>query len=387
MIAEGRVVNREVHGASAEDVRVQLTQAGHVVIGIRQQKKRLLQAARSKFSLALFLQELSTLLEAGLVLTEALEALRDKSDANPSARHIIDSVVAVMYEGRSFSQALAGHPDVFPALLVATVASSEGSGQLHVVLRRYQEYEGKIEVLRKRVTGALIYPAVVIGVGCAVLLFMAFFIVPRFAVVFESVSQRSGSVQAMLWWSQLLEDGSAMVVAGMVAAVVGSVLCVRTARFKRTFRTLLFAIPQVRNLCTLFALTRFYRTVGLLIAGGTPAIVALGLAREVLPAFMHERLLAALAELASGVAVATALSAHRLTTPVAYRLMRVGEQSGDLGAMFAYAAQFHDGTLDRAVDWISKVCEPVLMIAVGATVGAALIMLYMPIFGLADSIG
>lgn len=387
MIAEGRVVNREVHGASAEDVRVQLAHAGHVVIGIRPHRKRLFQVASSKFSLALFLQELSTLLEAGLVLTEALEALRDKSDVNPSARHIIDSVVAVMYEGRAFSQALGQHPDVFPALLVATVASSEGSGQLHVVLRRYQEYEGKIAILRKRVIGALIYPSVVIGVGCGVLLFMAFFIVPRFAAVFESVSQRSGSVQAMLWWSKLLEDGSAMVVTGMVATVAACVWCVRTARFKRTFRKLLFAIPQVRNLCTLFALTRFYRTVGLLIAGGTPAIQALRLARDVLPVFMHERLQVALGELESGVPVSTAMSANQLTTPVSYRLMRVGEKSGNLGAMFEYAAQFHDGTLDRAVDWISKVCEPVLMIAVGATVGAALIMLYMPIFGLADSIG
>ncbi|GAB1847307.1 type II secretion system F family protein [Achromobacter xylosoxidans] len=387
MICDGEVVAKEVHGDSEDAVRGQLSAAGHVVLGVRRLKGRAARFRRSGFSLTLFLQELSTLLEAGLVLTEALEALRDKSDANQAVHHIIDGLVATMYDGRSLSQALERYPDVFPSLLVATVACAEGGGQLHVVLKRYQEYEAKLEVIRKRVISALIYPAVVVSVGICVLLFMAFFIVPRFAAVFETVSPRTGSVEAMLWWSTLLQENGMAVFAALVGLVACVVIGVRSVAFRQALGRLLRKVPKVREITKLFALTRFFRTVGLLVSGGTPVILALRLSRGVLPVHMHPQLAAAISELEAGLPIATVLHGHGLTTPVAERLLRVGEQSGNLGSMCEYAAQFHDGTLDRAVEWLSKVCEPVLMLVVGATVGAALIMLYMPIFGLADSIG
>lgn len=387
MIRDGVVTAKDIHGDSEETIRAQLTAAGHVVISMRKLRPRIFKSGRAGFSLTLFLQELSTLLEAGLVLTEALEALRKKSDANAASRHIIDGVVAAMYEGRSLSQALEGRPDVFPPLLVATLASAEGGGKLHVVLRRYQEYEAKLELIRKRVISALIYPAVVVSVGVGVLLFMAFFIVPRFAAVFETVSPRTGNVEAMLWWATLLREHGAAVAAGLFAAVASLFMGARAAAFRRVMTRQLRKIAKVREIAKLFALTRFFRTVGLLIEGGTPVIAALGLARGVLPEHMHAQLTAATGALQAGLPVSAVLSEHGLTTPVAESLLRVGEQSGNLGSMFEYAAQFHDRTLDRAVEWLSKVCEPVLMLVVGATVGTALIMLYMPIFGLADSIG
>ncbi|WP_010093775.1 type II secretion system F family protein, partial [Burkholderia ubonensis] len=141
------------------------------------------------------------------------------------------------------------------------------------------------------------------------------------------------------------------------------------------------------DVCALFALTRFYRTVGLLIAGGTPVIAALELSGKTLPDHFRARLAAALTELRAGRPVAAVLAAHALTTSVAERLLRVGEQSGDLGGMCEHIAQFHDGALDRSIEMLSKVFEPVLMLAVGATVGAVVLLLYMPIFELAGSIG
>lgn len=387
MIRGDAVVVEDVHGDSEEAIRGRLEDAGHVVISMRKRRQRVFASPRTGFSLTLFLQELSTLLEAGLVLTEALEALRDKSGAHHASRRIIDGVIAAMYEGRSLSQALEGRPDVFPLLLVATLASAEGGGQLHVVLRRYQEYEAKLELIRKRVISALIYPTVVVSVGVCVLLFMAFFIVPRFAAVFETVSSRTGSVEAMLWWSTLLQENGTAVGVALVAAAAGLVAGVRTVAFRRLLTRQLRKIPRVREIGKLFALTRFFRTLGLLISGGTPVIAALELARGVLPEHMQAKLAAAVSGLQAGLPVSAVLGEHGLTTPVAERLLRVGEQSGNLGGMCEYAAQFHDRTLDRAVEWFSKVCEPVLMLVVGVTVGAALIMLYMPIFGLADSIG
>jgi general secretion pathway protein F len=173
----------------------------------------------------------------------------------------------------------------------------------------------------------------------------------------------------------------------VAASFVGAGLAIRSAAFKRAAQRLMWRAPKVRDVCALFALTRFYRTVGLLIAGGTPVIVALELSGKVLPEHFRARLAAALIDMRAGRPVAAVLAAHALTTSVAERLLRVGEQSGDLGGMCEHIAQFHDGALDRAIEMLSKVFEPVLMLAVGATVGAVVLLLYMPIFELAGSVG
>ncbi|NTX42720.1 type II secretion system F family protein [Burkholderia cepacia] len=386
VLADGKVALQTIEAASEADVRARIAAQGGVALDIR--RARLVSRKRAtKFALALFLQELSTLLDAGLVLIEALEALRDKNDAGKASKQVIDRILSVMYQGQPLSAALAQQPDVFPGLLVATIASSEDSGQLPAVLKRYQQYEVRIEQIRKRVTGALIYPAVVIGVGIAILLFMAFFVIPRFAVVFESLTTLPPTAQVMLWWATLLRENGAAVGMTVAAAAVGAGLAVRSAAAKRAAQRLMWRAPKVRDVCALFALTRFYRTVGLLIAGGTPVIDALELSGKVLPAHFGARLAAALSELRAGRSVSTVFAAHALTTSVAERLLRVGEQSGDLGGMCEHIAQFHDGALDRSIEMISKVFEPVLMLAVGATVGAVVLLLYMPIFELAGSVG
>ncbi|KVZ74650.1 type II secretion system protein [Burkholderia ubonensis] len=387
MLADGRIVQQTVEGASAAEVRARFAVQGIAVLEIHRDARFGRRGRAPKFALALFLQELSTLLDAGLVLIEALEALRDKADAGKAAKHVIDRILAVMVEGQPLSKALAQQPDVFPPLLVATVESSEGSGQLPVALKRYQQYEVRIEQIRKRVMGALIYPAVVIGVGVAILLFMAFFVIPRFAVVFESLTTLPATAQAMLWWATLLRENGMAVGAAVAASFAGAALAVRSAAVRRAVQRLMWRAPKVRDVCALFALTRFYRTVGLLIAGGTPVIAALELSGKTLPDHFRARLAAALTELRAGRPVASVLAAHALTTSVAERLLRVGEQSGDLGGMCEHIAQFHDGALDRSIEMLSKVFEPVLMLAVGATVGAVVLLLYMPIFELAGSIG
>ncbi|WP_176039854.1 type II secretion system F family protein [Burkholderia stabilis] len=386
LLADGKVAQQTIEAASEAEVRTRVAARGGVVLEIR--RARLGGRKRApKFALALFLQELSTLLDAGLVLIEALEALRDRNDAGRASKHVIDRILSVMVQGQPLSVALSRQPDIFPELLVATIASSEGSGQLPVVLKRYQQYEIRIEQIRKRVVGALIYPAVVIGVGFAILLFMAFFVIPRFAVVFESLTTLPPTAQAMLWWATVLRENGAAVGMTVVASIVGAGLALRSAAVRRAAQRLMWRAPKVRDVCALFALTRFYRTVGLLIAGGTPVIEALELSGKVLPAHFRPRLAAALTELRAGRPVSGVFAAHGLTTSVAERLLRVGEQSGDLGGMCEHIAQFHDGALDRSIEMISKVFEPVLMLAVGATVGAVVLLLYMPIFELAGSIG
>ncbi|WP_232440302.1 type II secretion system F family protein [Burkholderia ubonensis] len=333
----------------------------------------------------MFLQELSTLLDAGLVLIEAIEALREKAN-DSAAAEILGKVLATMYEGQPFSKALAAQPLVFPPLLVATVESSEGSGQLPVALQRFQHYEVRLEQIKKRVTGALVYPCVVLTVGAVIMLFMAFMVIPRFSAVFEAMQELPPAARAMLAWSDIVKAHGTVLLSGLGVGLAAIVLVLRTAAARSALLRAMWRLPKLKDVCHLFVLARFYRTVGLLLLGGTPLVDALGLAGKILPADYAGRLALALEQLRAGCRASTVLAAHGLTTSVAERLLRVGEQSGDLGGMCERIAHFHDGALDRAIEMFSKIFEPVLMLCVGGMVGTIVVLLYMPIFELAGSV-
>jgi len=390
LLKQGVLREQIVRAASESDARAQLGEFDGMVLTIKRVATVRGRSGRGKkgFSLGLLLQELSTLLEAGLALIEALEALSDKAgQGNKALQATLTGMLRSLYQGLPLSKAMEAQPSVFPALLVATVASAEGSGQLPMVLKRYQYYELRIENIRKKVVGALVYPMVVIGVGFGILLFMLFFVVPRFSVVFESMRNLPATTEAMLWWARLVKSDGELLAAGIGGVVLTAALAFRSQRMKTALMNLFWRLPKLRDVGSLFVLARFYRTVGLLIEGGTPALQAFELSERILPAAYARRLGLALQELRAGRTVAETLARHGLTTAVAERLLRVGEQSGDLGGMCERIAQFHDGTLDHAIEVFGKVFEPLLMLVVGGLVGAIVILLYMPIFEMAGSMG
>jgi len=390
LLRQGVLRERIVRAASESDARAQLGEFDGMVLKVKRVATVRGRAGRGKkgFSLGLLLQELSTLLEAGLALIEALEALSDKAgQGNKALQATLTGLLRALYQGLPLSKAMEAQPAVFPALLVATVASAEGSGQLPMVLKRYQYYELRIENIRKKVVGALVYPMVVIGVGFGILLFMLFFVVPRFSVVFESMRNLPATTEAMLWWARLVKSDGELLGAGIGGVLLAAALAFRMRHMKTALTNLFWRLPKLRDVGNLFVLARFYRTVGLLIEGGTPALQAFELSEPILPAAYARRLNQALQELRAGRTVAETLARHGLTTAVAERLLRVGEKSGDLGGMCERIAQFHDGTLDHAIEVFGKVFEPLLMLVVGGLVGAIVILLYMPIFEMAGSMG
>ncbi|KMN80004.1 type II secretion system protein [Chromobacterium sp. LK11] len=386
VLRQGEVRTRLLRADSEAAALAQLSADDGLVLEARREAGA--EFALKGAALGLLLQELSALLEAGLALIEALEALRDKAGRGDKAlQGVLERLLQALYQGQPLSRAMEEQPEAFPALLAATVAASEGSGQLPEALKRYQHYELRIVAIRKRVSGALVYPALVLAVGFGILLFMLFFVIPRFAVVFESLRELPASAAAMLWWARLVQAHGGLLGAGLAAGLAALCLLLRAPRTQRALLSLLWTLPRLRDVARLFVLARFYRTTGLLIAGGTPALQAFELSGRLLPAAYGQRLGRALEELRAGRPVADTLARHALTTAVAERLLRVGEQSGDLGGMCERIAQFHDGALDQAIEVFSKVFEPILMLAVGGLVGLIVVLLYMPIFELAGGMG
>jgi general secretion pathway protein F len=341
--------------------------------------------SRSRFMLNLFMQELIALLEAGLSIVEAIEALAE-SAPQQEHRNVLEQLLKALYQGQPLSQAMRMQTAIFPALLVAGVASSEHSGQLAQALRRFHHYQVQIENLKKKVRGALLYPAIVMTAGALILVFLLIFVIPRFATVFDGMKHLNGTAMLMVWWGALVSEHGGALLAGAAAALAVAVAAVHSAAVKAVFWNALWRIRRLRQQRQLFILARFYRTFGLLMMGGMPALDALRLTGELLPPERQADLQQVLRQVAEGRNIAAALADANLTTPVAARLLRVGEQSGDLAGMCERIAQFHDEALARAIDLFSKVFEPVLMLCVGGLIGTIVFLLYMPIFELAENV-
>mgnify|MGYP000937324911 CR=1 FL=1 len=371
----------QIYASSVEEAKAQLA-PGALVLEVK--ASRLARRARP-FPLTLFIQELIALLDAGLVIVEAIEALCESSSDNEQ-RRVLTEILKELYRGQQLSQALAAQPQLFPPLLVSTVASSEQTGQLPIALGRFLHYEKRMETLRKRIRSTLLYPCVVISVGCLILFFLLGFIIPRFAVVFNGMKNLTGSAQFIVWWGQLTENYGGLLLMLTIAGIALLIAALRSKTLRQSALNQLIRVPQLKQQYQLAILVRFYRTLGLLLQGGMAAVEALQLTSCLLPLSYQPRLRQALRDVQAGKALSHCLATQGLTTPVASRLLVVGERSGELPAMCERIAAFYDENLERAIETFSKVFEPVLMLIVGGLVGLVVFLLYMPIFEMAGGL-
>lgn len=381
---DGHIHDIRIFAPTAADARRQAQMDGGHVLACR----RILTLRRqAPFGIALFTQELIALLRAGLSLVESVEALRDKTGgaSETAARTVLDRIVDGLYQGLPLSGVLAGLPGHFPSLYVATVASAERTGHLADALARYHHYQARLGVVRRKVASAMIYPAVVIAIGAGIMAFLLFFVIPRFSQVYASMRELPTAARWLLWWGQTVDAHGGTMALGMVVSALLLVVAARRVQLARRMAALSWHVPRLHAFQHLLALTRLYRTTGLLLAGGMAAIPALRLAAPLLPGHLHGAMSRAIAEIEAGKPMADTLARHQLTTPVAERLLRVGERSGELPEMCERAAQFCDEAIDRAIDTATKLVEPLLMLVVGALVGGIVFLLYMPIFELAGS--
>jgi general secretion pathway protein F len=385
---EGGEQHFELPADDEAQVRQSLAEMGMSVVDVAPVEKRAfgLSLRKQVFERSLFTQELIALLEAGLSLVETIETLRDKSKQGIN-RTVLQTIVDALYEGQPLSKALERHPDEFPPLYVATVSSAERTGHLAEALKRYHHYDARLDVVRKKVVSAMVYPSIVIATGALIILFLAFYVIPKFSQVFASMKDVPLSARVMVWWGDLVHAHGALVLVCLVLGIAAVGWSLGRPKIRGRIVDLLFRVRRLAAYQRLFALTRFYRTLGLLLSGGMSVVASMELSAQLLPRQMQAALTQAVDAIRAGQSLSSALPSAELTTPVAERLIRVGEQSGELPAMITRSAEFCDEELDRAIDTLMRIVEPVLMLVVGGIVGTVIFLLYMPIFQLAGSVG
>ena len=345
-----------------------------------------LPARRSRFPTTLFSVELMSLLEAGLNLVEALQTLAMQQSGG-ERQAVVDGILDAIRRGESFSQAVGRYPQHFPPLYVATLKASEQTGDVHEALSRYVAYREEIDQMRKKVVAASIYPAILCGVGILVLAFLLLYVVPRFAQAYEDVSGNLPFFSAVLLavgrgvreyaWELTLAGAGCLALAIWGAGQVS----VRAWIHQQLWRA-----PIVGEHMKVYQLARLYRTVGMLLRAGIPIVPALDMVRDLLAAHLRPRLERARSLIQEGQSLSAAFSATGLATPVAARMMLVGERSGEMAGMLGQIARFHDEQTARFVEWFTRAFEPLLMAALGVAVGLVVVLMYMPVFELAGSV-
>jgi len=338
---------------------------------------------KPRFPTMLFTMELASLLDAGLNLVEALSTLAEKSQDSG----VLSGLVAAISRGEPFSQAIAGFPQHFSPLYIATVKASERTGNVREALGRYIAYQEELDRVKKKVVSATIYPAILAIVGALVVGFLMFYVVPRFARVYEDMA---GTLpffsQLLLGFGSFVGQNAVLFAASFVSILALAAWGFTRPEFRAWLNGRIWAMPAVGERLKVYQLARLYRTAGMLLKAGIPAVQALAMVRELLSAHLRPQLEAAKKRIENGEAMSAALAACGLATPVALRMMVVGERAGDMGGMFAQIARFHDDEVARFIDWFTRAFEPILMTLLGVSVGLVVVLMYMPIFELAGNI-
>jgi general secretion pathway protein F len=385
--ARSGVVSLLLDARDARDADAQVQAQGYRVLGVQQARAlplpRLIGSAR--FPLVLFTQELLALLRSGITLLEAIETLTEKESRGATAT-VLSGLAQRLKEGQSFSSSLQAFPQTFPELYVATVRASERSGNLPEALGRYVAYQTQLDGVKKHLVSASIYPVILMVVGGLVCLFLLGYVVPRFSRIYEDIGgDLPWLTRLLMAWGAFVEKRGVLLLGLLAAAIVGIATWLRQPSAKRWMSRRLARIPAVGERSRVYQLTRFYRTVGMLLAGGTPVTQALSMVSGLLDQQLQQRLDLATRSIREGQPISASLDAQALTTPVALRMLRVGERTGQMGEMMERIAAFHEEELARWVERFTRVFEPLLMAFIGLVIGGIVVLMYFPIFELAGS--
>lgn len=383
VLRRGAVESLAIEAASLDEARRSAAEQQVEVLTVRSAAERW--RRRTRFDLGLFSQELAELLDAGLSVVEAVDTLAHQQ-GNTEVAKVYADLERGLRQGQTFSAALERMPQRFPPLYVGLIRAAERTSDLHGALMRYLEYSGRLDALRNKIVSALIYPAILFGVGGSVIVFLLTFVVPRFATIYRGSGHELPLLSSLLlqWGAFASAHAGGLLLTGATLAALLAAAALHAQR-RGLLEQLAGALPGVRQRINLFRLSRLYLTVGTLLNGGMPVVQALTLSQGVVGGAHRAQLDASIEALRRGGAIATSLQQQQLTTPVAERLLRAGEGTGRMGDLFIRAGRYHDNELGRWVERFTRSFEPILMSVIGVIIGGIVILLYMPIFDLASS--
>jgi type IV pilus assembly protein PilC len=384
----GARVKGETRAANMALVRADLRRQGVAATKVKKKAQPLFGGGKRRITtadIAIFSRQLATMMAAGVPLVQAFDIV-GRGHENPSMQDLILAVKADIESGTALTDALAKHPRYFDDLFCNLVAAGEQAGVLDILLDKIATYKEKTESIKGKIKKALFYPAAVIVVAIVVTSIIMLFVIPQFKALFASFGADLPAFTLMVigisdfmnewWWAILLAIGAAVY-------AIGS-LFKRSAKFRELIDRASLKIPIIGPILNKAAIARFARTLSTMFAAGVPLVEALESVAGATGNVVYSSAVRQMREeVATGQALQLSMRQRNLFPHMVIQMTAIGEESGALDDMLAKVADFYEEEVDNAVDGLSSLLEPMIMVVIGGLVGGLVVAMYLPIFKMA----
>ena len=375
-------------GKSMTMVKAELRRQGINVTSVKPKSKPLFGAAGKTVTareIAVFSRQLATMMSAGIPMVQAFEIVASGQD-NPRMKNMLIDVKTSIEGGSSLTESLAKYPVQFDELYRNLVGAGEAAGVLDSVLDTVATYKENLEAIKAKIKKALFYPAIVLAVAFLVAAVLLIFVLPTFQTVFKAAGSDLPAFTLMLvncsdfliayWWLVLI------IVAGSITGLV--MLKNRSPAFAHLLDRIMLKIPVIGKILHQSAIARFARTLGVTFRAGVPLVEALsavgGATGSIVYAQATERVRE---DVSVGHSLQLSMRQTNLFPNMVVQMVSIGEESGALDTMLFKIAEFYEQEVNNAVDTLSTLLEPFIMMIIGVVVGSIVVGMYLPIFKLA----
>jgi len=377
---------------NANLLRAELRRQGIMPSVVKPKPKPLFGAAGSAVGakdIAFFSRQMATMMKSGVPIVSALEIIAS-GHKNPRMRKLVDTIRADIEGGSSLHEAISRHPVQFDELYRNLVRAGEGAGVLETVLDTVATYKENMEALKGKIKKAMFYPAMIVVVAFVVSAILLVFVVPQFEEVFKSFgADLPAFTQMIVGASRFMVSYWWIVLIILIGSVAGFAFCYRRSpTMQHTMDRLILKVPVIGQIMNNSAIARFARTTAVTFKAGVPLVEALGIVAGATGNKVYEEsVLRMRDDVSVGYPVNMAMKQTNLFPHMVIQMTAIGEEAGALDTMLFKVAEYYEQEVNNAVDALSSLLEPMIMVFIGTIVGGIVIGMYLPIFKLGAVVG
>ena len=386
--ASGREIRNTVEALSEQAAIAALLNRNLLVVEIKEKMAKRGQTKGGKVQLAdlvVFTRQLATMIDAGIAIVQALQALAEQTP-NKVMRDTIKDICSRVEAGESFSEALVRHPKAFNRLYVSMVGAGEKGGLLAEILARLATYLENSERLRKKVKSSLMYPTVVTIVAIVITIFLLVRVIPTFKDVYSGFGAKlPGPTLVMLSISDFVQHYLLYLVVVVGLGVWGWLYFIKTKQGREFWDTHRIRLPVFGPIAHKICLARFTRTLASLVRSGVPILEVLHIVSQTVGNVVMEKAIKTSAsDIERGEGISNALGKHPVFPTMIIRMLNAGEQTGKIDSMLERVADFLDEEIETTLSGLMSLIEPMLIVFLGVVIGGMVVCMFLPIFDLAN---
>jgi type IV pilus assembly protein PilC len=389
---KGGRISGETQGESPAQIRAEMRRQGVTITKVRKKTESFLSKLRNRVApadISVVTRQIATMLAAGVPLVQTLNIIA-RSSEKPALRDLISAITTEVESGTPMSDSLRKHPLYFDDLYCDLVASGEQSGSLETIYDRIASYKEKAEALKSKIKKAMFYPVTVLIVAIAVTTILLLFVIPQFEDIFSSFgAELPAFTQFVIGISRFMQDYWAVVFGSLFAGGYGYFYSLkRSAKVQASTDRFVLKIPVINPILHKAAMARFARTLSTTFAAGIPLIDALRSAAGASGNIVYRNAIMTIrSEVTGGMQMNVAMRTVHIFPDMVTQMVMIGEESGALDSMLDKVATIYEGEVDDAVDGLTSLIEPLIMVVLGVLVGGMVVAMYLPIFKLGSVIG